>query len=299
MEDSLGSLELQIPEFEHLSTRLGCIYCSYPCEHARLSRSSAKYSRNLLYRFDCERTLKRISIVKLLYEILVFCLVTILNLINFSKLWISLLIVFFTFIFLLLFDLCTEHIIHSFFIYYEKRKRKKYDIKVKQLQEKNETLLRAKAGITKEVQEFLDSSKVLYQKLSLLFENIQSELVSTEKNEQRVILKMQQVLKELEILNGKLSKDNFESSYITTLYEIHLPKLLEYSLLFSEHLSSGTLTSKQIVEFSNLLEVFKVKISKHTEYLQQKIEDDFLIKMKALNEDVLPNFDGSEEQNNE
>ena len=299
MKDSLGSVELQIPEFEHLSTRLGCKCCSYDCEHGRLSRSSAKYSRKLLYRSDCKRTLKRISTVKWLYEILVFCLVTVLNLINFSKLWLTLLILFLTFIFLLLFDLCTDHIIHSIFIYYEKRKREKYDIKVKQLQEENEALQRAKAGITKEVQEFLDSSKVLHQKLSLLFENIQSNLVPTEKNKQRVIVKFQEVLKELEILNGKLSKDNFESSYITTLYEIHLPKLLEYSLLFSEHLTSGTLTSKQIVEFSNLLEVFKLKISKHTEYLQQKIEDDFLIKMKALNEDVIPDFDGSEEQNNE
>lgn len=298
MKDSLNNDELQIPEFEHLSLRLGCKDCNYDCKHAEFAQEHG-YTPYLKYRFGCERTLKRISAVKWIYEILVFASVTVLNVVYASNFGIMLLGAFCTFIFLLLFDLWTEHIIDDLFIYYESKKIEKYNAKVKQLQEENQAIQRAKAGITEEVQKFLDNSKVLYEKLSVFFETIQNSLDSNEKNEQRVVVKFQEVLKELEILNSKLSKDNFESSYITTLYEVHLPKLLEYSSLFVENFSAGTLTSKQIVEFSNLLEVFRVKISTHTEYLQQKTEDDFIIKMKALNEDVIPDFDGSEENNNE
>ena len=74
--------------------------------------------------------------------------------------------------------------------------------------------------------------------------------------------------------------------------------MLDYSKTFFEHYHANILTSKEISEFSNLLEVFRVKIANHAEYLKNKVEDDFLIKMKALNEDVIPDFDGSEANNN-
>ena len=52
-------------------------------------------------------------------------------------------------------------------------------------------------------------------------------------------------------------------------------KLLEYSKCFLEHFNSNILTSNEVSEFSNLLEVFRVKIANHAEYLKNKVEYDY------------------------
>lgn len=289
MDNSLLTTKFKIPEYESVESRLKCYNCTFSCDR----------NCHIDSRYNCEKFVRRISIVKLIIEIIIFNAITVFSLINFNGFWPAILKVTFTFILLLASDFLTDKMIKNICISSEKLRKAKYDAKVQKLKENNEAIKRAKAGITEEIQEFLDNSKSLYNELHRTFESINKILNMEAKDSKRVINKFKEVLNELDILNGKLSDNNFESTYITTLYEIHLPKLLEYSNQFVTYLNSNTLTQKQITEFANLLEVFRVKISKHAEYLQNKIEDDFIIKMRALNEDVIPDFDGSEVKNNE
>lgn len=291
MNDSLLTSELQIPDFESVEDRINCRQC-------HVSYCRRRYNK-IKSRYDCKKFTIIISIVKLILEILFFSTITVFSLIYFNGFWLTICRIFFAFIFLLTSDLLTDKLIKWLCVTSEERRKREYDIKVQKLKEENEAIKRAKAGITEEIQEFLDYSKSLLNELRKTFETIQDKLNLDQKEEKRVFDKFQETLRELEILNTKLSENNFESSYITTLYEIHLPKLLEYSKQFLTYLNSNALTLKQIVEFSKLLEVFRVKISNHTEYLQNKIEDDFIIKMKALNEDVIPDFDGNEVKKDE
>lgn len=297
MNTSLPISELEIPNFLPIEDKLKCKTCfNENCEYS-VGRFLCSGHPNSKY--DCEKFLRIISISKMIFEIILFSLVTVFSFINFKGFWLTLLTIVLTFIFLLASDILSDKLIKYICIRSEEQRKHNYSIKVEKLKEENEAIKRVKDGITEEIKEFLDTSKFLSNELHATFESIKDKLNIDLKIEKRVVDKFQEVLKELEILNGKLSKHNFESTYISTLYELHLPKLLEYSKQFLSYRNSNTLTQKQIAEFSNLLEVFKVKISDHTKYLQNRIEDDFVIKMKALNEDVMPDFDGSEVENNE
>lgn len=287
--DELNS-ELSIPDFVSIEEKLDCNNC--------YNRSSCR-KHYIGSRYDCRKFIKKLSIVKLLLEIILFSTVTVLSLIFFSNIWTTILRILFTFTFLLTSDILSDKLIEFLCLRSERIRREKYDLKVQKLKKENEDIKRAKAGITEEVQKFLDFSVYLFSELDSTFISIKDKINMEEKEGERVIVKFQATLKELEILNSKLSENTFESSYISTLYEIHLPKLLEYSKKFLSFLNSDILTQKQTIEFAKLLEVFRVKISNHTEYLENKIEDDFIVKMKALNQDVIPNFDGSEDNKDE
>lgn len=281
--------EFQIPDFITLEDKFNCKDCPL----------KEKCNSTLNSRYDCYKFLRTVSTIKLILEVSVFITFTILSLINFNGFWLTLLYIFIVFSILLISDIITDKMLENICISSEQLRKVEYENTVQKIKEENESIRRINEGITQEVQDFFDQSKKLFLELSKSFDSIKNMLNAESTDEQRVITKFQETLKELEILNSKLSKDNFKSSYITTLYELHLPKLLEYSKQFISNLNSKMLTQKQIVEFGNLLEVFKVKISNHSEYLKNKIEDDFIIKMKALNEDVIPDFDGSEENKNE
>lgn len=286
MKNSVAHTELKIPDFVTVESRLKCSNCQHCC-----GRLTSKY--------DCRKFLTVISTIKIIFEILLFSAITVFSCIYFSNFWRTILTIAFTFTFLLTSDILSDKLINFLCVNSEKNRRKKYDMKVQKLKEENEAIRRARAGVTEEVKKFLDYSNSLFNELTATFDSIKSDLNMDSKEEKRVVTKFQDTLKELEILNSKLLDNNFESTYLSTLYEIHLPKLLEYSNQFLLYLKSNILTSKQIVEFSNLLEVFRVKISTHTEHFQKKVEDDFIIKMKALNDDVLPDFNGSEVKNDE
>ena len=242
---------------------------------------------------------KKVSITKLVIEILIFIAVTISNLIFFNGFWMTILKISLTFISLGLLDFISDLLIKYICVNSEKKRKEIYDIKIQKINEENEAIRKANLGITAETEKFFDNSILLFNEFKYVFDSFKPNLNLESKNEKRVIDKFEEFLKELEELNGKLSKDNIDSTYITTLYDVHLPKLLEYSKRFSASIISGILTQKQIIEFSNLIEVFRTKIDNHAEYLQNKEEDDFLIKMQALNEDIIPEYDGSEEENHE
>lgn len=295
MDNSLPTTEFQIPEFKKLCSKLKCEQCTYYCVNGLKVRNGEEPSY-LPSKYYCEKFLKRISILITIIEIALFILSASFAWVHFGGFWITVLKLVITFGGLLIFDFFSDRLIELICNSSEKKRKNKYDIKVQNLKKENEAIQKANAGITQEMQEFLDNSKSLFNGLNHIADSIKDYVYIYD---EKVSIKFEAVLKELKFLNEKLYKDTFESSYISTLYEIHLPKLLEYSTEFLNYLNSNTLTEKQIVEFIKLLEVFRVKISSHTKYIQNKVEDNFIIKMTALNQDVIPDYDGNEEQNDE
>lgn len=297
MKENVFGNELPIPEYVSLNHKLNCKSCSYSaCNCSGKSFNTCDPILDSLY--SCIKIFNFTSVMKMILEGFCFIAFSIFFIANFTGLWPTIFKIVVTFITLCLFDVGSEFLIKFIFDKTEQIRKKKFDAKVIQIQEENEAIRKANLGITKETEKLFDNSVTLYNELNFIFENISSKLDENSKTEKRVINKFKVVLDELKTLNSKLSIDNVENIYITTLYDIHLPKLLDYSKTFFEHSHANILTSKEISEFSNLLEVFRVKISNHAEYLKAKVEDDFLIKLKALNEDVIPDFDGSEVTNN-
>ena len=295
-ENAFGN-ELPIPEYVSLNEKLKCESCSNTdCSYCGKSFNTCDPVLDSIY--SCDRIMGIISMAQGSLESICFAALSVFFFLNFVGFWPTMLKLVLTFIGLSIFDICFEFLIKFILNKSEQIRKNKFHTKVKQIEEENKAIRKANLGITEEADAFFNNSIILYNELNSIFDNISSKLDLESKIEKRVIEKFKEVLNELKTLNSKLSMDNIENSYITTLYEVHLPKLLEYSKRFLEHFNSTILTSHEISEFSNLLEVFRVKIANHAEYLKNKVEDDFLIKMKALNEDVIPDFDGSEANNN-
>ena len=183
--------------------------------------------------------------------------------------------------------------------YYEAKEIKRfeeYENGLKRIEE--EELKALKEGLTDEESEFYDFAKNLYSSLSKRYEEIEKSKLLVKNDGKRVKDKYTEVLNELDSLNKKLSIENIGTSYVKTLYKLHLVKLLELTDKFVELLDTGEITNQQITEYSNLLEVFRKKISDNQIYLSEKAEQDFIIKMLALNEDVDPSYSGESEVKN-
>jgi len=280
---------LEIPEFTPLTQVLKCENCP--------KNSECKYY-TVYTKYNCMQFLQKISRIFLPIEIIGFGAVFAFSLLHFQTFWKSALLLFFTFIFFVIFEILSDKVIYKICNISEQKRRIEYDEKVKKIKEDNEAIQKANLGITEELEKFLNYSKSMLNELTKFLDLLKNyDELKSEKGD-RVLRKFDGVISELQILNNKLSNSNFESSYISTLYNVHLPKLLEYSKQFIELLSSKTTTENQIIKFSDLLEVFRIKIANHTQYIQDKAEDDFLIKITALNEDVMPEFDGSEVNSN-
>lgn len=280
---------LEIPEFIPLTQVLKCASCP--------KHSECKYHM-VNTKYYCMRFLLKISWIFLPIEIVALGSVFAFSLLHFQTFWKSALLLFSTFIFFTVFEILFDKIIYKTCKMSEEKRRIEYNEKVKKIQKDNEAIQKANMGITEELEKFLNYSESMLNELTKIFDLLKNyDELKAEKGD-RILIKFEAVISELQILNKKLSNSNFESSYISTLYNVHLPKLLEYSKQFIELLNSNATTENQIVKFSDLLEVFRIKIANHTQYIQDKAEDDFLIKITALNEDVMPEFDGSEVNSN-
>ena len=295
----------EIPEFTPITEILNCENCSGKKE-CKSYKNMKDYlcSENSIEdfissKYDCENFLWLVFWIKILVEIASFITCIALSMVHFHTFWKTSIAIFSIFIVILFLDWMTDKIIYKICKMSEEKRKNEYNQKVKTLQGQNEAIQRANAGITEEVDRFLKYSDNMLNELIMIYNSVKDLQNLQSKEGERVLKKLEGVNSELAILNKKLSTGNIESSYISTLYKVHLPKLLEYSRQFEELLNNGTATVNQIVKFSDLLEVFRIKIANHTQYLKDKAEDDFIIKITALNEDVMPEFDGSEVDSNE
>lgn len=284
--------ELQIPEFVTITTILGCNDCP-------LSDTCRGHDpKTVNSKFDCCKFLKPSSWIKFSIEALLLIVITIWSLISFKGFWYSVLAIVLAFAVLVLLDIISDKIFNSILTKKEIARKQEYDTTVEQIQADNEAIRKRNLGITEELEKFLTDAYSILNGLKECLSSLKEVSETFSEDEERVFKKLHSVIKELDNLNGKLSKDNFESTYISTIYNVHLPKLLEYTHKFLTLWKEDNLTKEQIVNFADLLEVFRIKISNHTQYMQDQTRDDFTYKIIALNESVLPGFDGSEEGGN-
>ena len=193
-------------------------------------------------------------------------------------------------------DKLTDELLIKYYENKELKRYQEYENGLKRIEE--EELKALKEGMSDEESEFYVFAKNLYSSLNKRYEEIEKSEVLVSKNGKRVKDKIKEVLKELDSLNNKLSIENIGTSYVKTLYKLHLVKLVELSDKFIDLLDFEEITDQQIIEYSNLLEVFRKKISDNQIYLSEKAEQDFIIKMLALNEDVDPSYSGESEVKN-
>ena len=295
----------EIPEFIPITEILNCKNCTDrdKCESYKKMRnylcSENSIEDFISSKYDCEKFLYLVCWIKFGVELVSFIAGIVLLMLHFHTFWKTSIAIVFVFLVILFLDWMTDKIIYKICKKSEENRKNEYKQKVKTLQQQNEAIQKANAGITEEVDRFIKYSDNMLNELIRGYDTVKNSQYLQTKEGERVLKKLEGVNSELAILNKKLSTGNIESSYISTLYKVHLPKLLEYSKQFEELLNNGTATINQIVKFSDLLEVFRIKIANHTQYLKDKAEDDFIIKITALNEDVMPEFDGSEVNSNE
>jgi len=278
----------EIPDFTPIKEILHCGECAVSSE-----------CNNIGSKYDCERFIRLVSKIKLIIEFILLLAIMSCSIFYFHTFWKPAFCGITAFIIIMIIDNYSDKIIRKACAKAEVKRRNEYREMIEKLNKENEAIKRANLGITEELQKFLDDSNNILNELRNNYNIIEDNMGLQSKEGERVLEKLADVNSELEILNKKLSKDNFETSYMSTLYKVHLPKLLEYTKRFVELLNSKTISQNQIIKYSDLLEVFRIKIANHTQYLQDKAEDDFIIKITALNEDVMPEFDGSEVETNE
>lgn len=284
--------ELQIPEFVPITSILKCNECPMK------DKCKEYESKSINSKFDCSKFLHPFSWTKFSIEALLLLVISISSLIPFKGFLYSVLVIVPVFAVLVVLDIISDKICKNILENKELARKQEHDTTVKQIQADNEAIRKRKLGITEELERFLNEASSLENELKECFSSLKELSETFSDEEMRVYNKLNSVIIELTNLNKKLSKDNFETTYISTLYNVHLPKLLEYTHKFLTLRKEDNLTKEQIVSFADLLEVFRIKISNHTKYMQEQTRDDFTYKIVALNESVLPGFDGSEEDGN-
>ena len=284
--------ELQIPEFVSITSILNCNECPIK------DKCNNNESKEINSKFDCSKFLHTYTWTKFSVEALLLIAISISSIIPFKGFLYSVFIIVPVFAALVVLDIISDKICKNILENKELARKQDHDETVKQIQSDNEAIRKRKLGITEELEKFLNTASSFLKELKDCFDSLKELSETFSEEEKRVDNKLNSVIIELSKLNEKLSKDNFETTYISTLYNVHLPKLLEYTHKFLTLRKEDNLTKEQIVSFADLLEVFRIKISNHTKYMQEQTRDDFTYKIVALNESVLPGFDGSEESGN-
>ena len=284
------------PSFIGLPVIMRCRDCLYDEDdciyHPNLDSYSYSKRYILTSKMQCPRFRSKVSVIKGSIE---FGLAPLLFLLGFGTLRFSIgSLLYIPIIFGL--DKLTDNLLVKYYENKEIKRFEEYENGLKKIEE--EEIKALKEGLTDEESEFYVFAKNLYSSLNKRYEEIEKSEVLVSKDGKRVKDKFKEVLKELDSLNNKLSIENIGTSYVKTLYKLHLVKLVELSDKFIDLLEFEEITDQQIIEYSNLLEVFRKKISDNQIYLSEKAEQDFIIKMLALNEDVDPSYSGESEAKN-
>ena len=280
-------LQEEQKDFNELSEILNCYDCNFFCEDCIYHPGRDAYSLmrryNLTSKLQCPKFQKRLMVVKTLLN---FLFLPLLFFFGFGTFKFLIGTIFYGFI-IIGFDKLTDDFLIKYYENVEIKRRQEYDDAIKKIKDEK---------MTDEECDFFTFAETLYKSLSEKYEEIvKSKALLNISNGKRVEKKFEEVLIEFENLNKKLSEENIRTSYIKTLYNLHIVKLIEISVKFIELLKLNEVTDEQVKEFSNLLEVFRKKISDNQIYLQEKAEQDFIIKMQALNDDVDSTYSGNSE----
>ncbi|MGN1298437.1 MAG: hypothetical protein ACI4UE_00410 [Candidatus Scatovivens sp.] len=280
--------EILIPEFQELEQLLNCNECK--------QRSTCNCTiRTMKQKTDCPKISRKVYTIQMVAEIILLVGICLGSYFLFKNFWILLVTACIVCVFNIFIDSALEKKIEEKSFENEKERKRAYKEEVSRIVKENELLKRKKNGESEEYIQFTENILKLTISLEDIIDKIKNQEVQDSKERKRVKEKCGKLMEELNSLNEMMNPKIFQTTYIQTLYCIHLVRLLDNMQEYYNLDLQNKLTDKQIKEFGNLLEAFIQKIANHHEYLYTQQEDDFIIRMKSLNQSVLPESDGSEE----
>lgn len=275
----------EIPKYQSLEEKLNCKECN-------IRRNC---HRDINSKIECLKISNRIEIMQVIIltsiEVAGIAAVFLLT----KRFWLSFILAVLIFLVVMATDSLIEKLSWAISHKRENARRSKYEESVKKIKAENDVIVRAANGETEEYDQFKNHIKTLMKALRDAQNKVLKEAKYKSTHERdRVDQKFSEVLENLEELNKKISVHVHEAGYVQAFYVVHLPALIANTNQYIELDQQNKLTDKQIVEFGNLLNVFSKKIASLEDYIKTQEEEEFIRNMKALNQTVLPDEDGSE-----
>ncbi len=276
MEKVIGIEIPEEPKWETLEERLRCKDC-------KVKSCERRYQLNML--LDCPRKARLLNFIfNWISAIPVFFLFqkafTLASEKFFLAISISLAILFFyDMIFVLI-----EKSITVFFTFMEKRRKEKYNEKVKEI--------KALKGKKKEEEKEMEKKeKLRFQEI----ENAVNLYKEFENLENRQAIKARfdkpykQMLTALKELCDDLQLEHFANPTVKNLFKIYLPEVLEISRNFVLQYDKELLTAKEITMFRKLLKTTREKFITVKQSMWQKETTNLYVNMLALDEALSTN----------
>lgn len=296
-EPIIEDKEITIPEFVCLKDKYKCFECklnkynvSYKKRLQRLfATCSGKPSRRTQCKKRCWFFADLFSIVTAIIVVIAFfCIYS-----HFQKLLIS---IAWTIIFAIGMDIICcliEFGLDKAFESLEKLRKSNYEKKVENL----EAIKRQKM---KEEERQQEKEKELYKGINEakeMFESLSNEYFDRLKNitsksklddvnvkKKKLLRSYKDFLKNVEDLLEHVNLNNFYLSEVKVLFQIHLPKLIEYISIYIEAVETGKEIESQVEELTKLLETFTEKVAWIKENLNNSEAENLIYKMQALRE---------------
>lgn len=298
MQEDVTFEEISMPPYVELKEKYKCDKCKYNKKNAEYRY---KFPEALKYIFaDCKanphkRTecKKRCSLISTLFSILTAAILILAYLVIFSHTnsWLSALP--WTIIFGVALDIVCYLIelgVDKIFENIEKMRRNNYDKKVENIEAINRQK-RQEARKQKEKEELvykdINEANSLFSELSKTYKTAKKRKKNSfpELNEE-LMSSFEEFIKSLESLLSHINLDNFYYSDIKIFFQIHLPKLKEYIMIYLTNVEDGKETEQQIKELIKLLERFNTKAIQLRENLINSNAESLVYKMQALGDVV-------------
>ena len=294
LEDSLDlEQKLCIPDYISLREK-------YKCDKCSLNKRNVISNKRLKYLFStcdgepCKRTQckKRSWFFSDLFSLLTAAIVVIAFICIFSHFQDLLLALAWTIIFVIGMDsICClfEYVVDNTFENIEKLRRKNYDKKVAEIEALNqEKIKEAEKKKEKEAEVYKDINAAKYLVSSLsneYFDRLKEVFYKSKmlKEKKQAVLKVyKELLENIESLLEYINLENFYFSEIKVFFQVHLPKLMEYIIIYIESVENDKETEEQLEELRKLLESFNTRVIDIKENLKNSDVEDLIYKMQAL-----------------
>ena len=292
-DDSILEQKLCMPDYISLIEK-------YKCDTCRLNANNVPYHHGFLQRLaTCDgEPFKRTQCKKRCWLFSdLFCLVTATIIVIsffwiFSQLQSLILSLAWTIIFTIVMDcICCliEYAVDEIFEGLERIRRQKYDNKVADIEAINrEKIKEVEKQKEREFEIYKDINDARELVASLSNEDferlkeISNKSERAKENKKELLTIYKELLKNIQSLLEHINLKNFYFSEIKVLFQIHLPKLREYIIIYIEAVEGEKETDEQIEELIKLLESFNTKVISIQEYLNNSNTEELIYKMKAL-----------------
>ena len=283
--------QLEMPEYVTLEQKYNCKECKL---NKRYNKGTfAKCMGNPATRSDC---IKRSKIFLLLFNIVTGIIIAVAYIWIYSKQKDLLLSLAYTIIFMVGMDIISsliEFAVDKIFEKFEKFRENSYKKKVenlKMLRRQQEEEEHNQQEKEKKKYEEIDEAKKLFFRLEKeYFDNLEDAISKSQidkENKKNFFKKYQNFLKSIKDLLEQVNTKNYYVSEVKILFQVHLPKLMEYIDVYVDAIETDKESKSQREELAKLLEAFTEKAIWTKDNLNKAQAENLVYKMQALREVV-------------